>query len=353
MKKFLIVMIVLLIFLAIGQVIYYKTRSNNISSNGLENFYLEDSAQEEKLLEIKGLDSIYNEYSPKISMEKLQKNMYKFIESISSLKNEIHNLNTEQLKSYFQENNTFIMQNYYINSEEEFIMIGKQLQNIFNANDVVLYEYGMELASISQLQNGIICFNMIFTFDNDIALKVKVNLSQTSDNMLITSASDLDKIYDTYTGNIKKIEVLDKISTFVKNISNLKTATSLKSENEKREYFTINNELMQELGITTQDDFISVAYQINNMKWTYGNTAFKNYSINYESLRNEEDYTSFEVKLYFSDENEMHLIISISNDENVEKPIKIKGNNQDILDKIHELDPNINLNEIDINNLNQ
>ena len=87
------------------------------------------------------------------------------------------------------------------------------------------------------------------------------------------------------------------------------------------------------------------------MNWAYGTITFENYSINYESLKNEQDYTSFEVKLYFSNGNEMHLIMSIGNNENAEPSIKIKGNNQDILDKIHELDPNINLNEIDINNL--
>ena len=74
MKRFLIIIIVFLIILAIGQNIYYKTNKKSNASSSLD-VYEED----EKFTYLDGMTDIYTKYDPGISFQKLGNEFYKLI----------------------------------------------------------------------------------------------------------------------------------------------------------------------------------------------------------------------------------------------------------------------------------
>ena len=169
MKKFLIIIIVLLSILAIGQSIYYKLNKSENESPSIN----QSEEQDEKLLYILGMSDIYNKYQPKIQFEELEKRFYSFINvNLPEVYKNTYEKNVEEIKQYYEANIEKI-KSMYIYNEEEFISIVKQLQNIYNSeNEIVnIIDYRIDTNSIMPLQNGLISFETIFSYDNETTLR--------------------------------------------------------------------------------------------------------------------------------------------------------------------------------------
>lgn len=328
MKKFLITLIVLLFILAIAQGIYYKVRPKEVNiPQEIEN---QENGEElvEKSMYIYGMLDLYENYNLGLSLEELQSKMYDFVYvNLPEIYKNIEEMDTEETKEYYNENN--IKTNMYIYSEENFVMIAKQLQNIYRTKkDISLIESRIDLDNIIRTSEGLIAFDVSLGFDNNRDLRIRVVLSENNKTFQILSDSNLDKIFSNRNLNMKKYEFLDKIENFISNVLRLRALSTLKTENEKMQYFDENKEYLEDLLITDSKDYISITNQINAMNWINGTPIFENYEI-LDSLSKMEGYDTFKMILYYNNNNKIDLIISIKNEENVIPEIKIAGDESD------------------------
>ena len=329
MKRLLVTIILLLVILAIGQAIYYKYNVKNEQINISQEINSIQNEQIEKSLYMHGIDNLYENFYPNISREDLQKKMYNFVcINLPQIYMDTLNMTAEEIKNYYNEKN--INQSVGVYSEEDFIIIVKQLQNIYYTREnIILSETKIDTESISRNPNGLIDFNVTLDFDNERSLEIKVIISEQEDTFIILSNSNLDKIFKKYAGDVKKEEILEKIDNLVANVDRIRQNTTLKTDNEKSQYFDLNEDDMKNVGISTAEDFIKVANQVNSMKWINGKLRFQNYEIDYNSLIQDENYSSFKIILYYNYESKIEIIVSIRNNRNIEPKIKISGDESD------------------------
>ena len=156
-------------------------------------------------------------------------------------------------------------------------------------------------------------------------IQVAYTISEVNDNIIISSAQSIDELFKSYTGQVTKQEVLNKINEFIANIEDLRLNSTLKTENEKRQYFDLNKSTLENIGITSQDDYISITNQINVMKWKESDLQYEKYEVNSESAVNEEDYVSFELVIYYNYNCSLDLKVSLSNQKSITPNIKISS----------------------------
>ncbi len=321
MKRFLIIMIILLFTLAIGQYIYYKINpSNNISS--LNNEKIAEETM--KRLYILGESVIYDNYKPKFTFETLENKFYILVnEVIPTIYINVRNKTIEEIEQYYEQNIEQIKK-MNISNKEDFIMLAYQINNVFDGENIIdLYEYNVDTDTISKSEDGLISFKVNLEYDNEKNIQILYTISEQNDSIIITSQNYLDEMFKTYTGNVSKLEVLKKIDSFISSIKDFRLNSTLKTENERRQYFDLNKEELEKIGITSQDDYVNVAIQINGMRWSKSDLQYEKYEIPSEKIINEGDYLSSELIIYYNYDSILNLKISISNAENVMPNIKI------------------------------
>ena len=323
MKKTLIIVIILLIILMFGQLIYYKInpKRSNISSSD----QIDDNPASYQLY-IKGMATLYNDYNPGISFENLENNFYVFVfETVEKIYNDLNNKSIEEIRQYYNQNiRTINSMNIY--TEDDFVMIAYQINNVFDQYSIIdLYNYNVDTDTISKTQDGSISFKVNLLYDNEKQIQVLYTISENDDSVTISSGAGLDEVFKTYSGEVTKQEVLNKIDTFISNIKDLRLYSTLKTENERRQYFDLNEEKLNNIGITSQDDYVGIVIQINAMRWRESDLQFESFEINPETIINREDYLSFELMIYYNYDSSLHLKVSISNQKSVTPNIKISS----------------------------
>lgn len=327
MKKILIAIIVFLTILIIIQNIYYNNEKNNNISPNIVSQLGENQVEPKKVEEslyIVGMLKLYEDYSPKMDISTLQHKLYELVfENIPQIYNEIKDKTDEEIKNYYSlEKEKINLMN--ITNEEDFYIIAKQIKNILD-DDVSLERSEFD-ESISY-ENNIINFKIILIYDNEKEMKINVKMSEITDMIQFSNATELDEIFRIYTGNVTKLETLKKIETFISSIKDLRLDSTLKTENERRQYFDLNKEKLESIGITSQDDYVKIAIQINAMRWREEDLQFKSYKVNTVNITNEEDYTSFEMIIYYNYDSSLDLKVSLSNQTSITPNIKISSYN--------------------------
>ncbi len=322
MKKFLIIIIVLLVILALGQSIYYKLNETKNTSPYIDS--IEETAQQS--LYIIGMSDIYDKCNPKIQFEDLQKRFYSFINvNLPEIFKNIYNKNIQEIKQYYEENIDKINA-MYIYQEEDFVSIAKQLQNIYNnQNEIVNIEnYEIDTNSIMVVQNNLIGFDTIFYYDNNTTLKVKFILSESTENMMIASASDLDKVFEYYTGDVKKSDFLSKLESLISNVTTIRENSTLRTENEKIQYYDLNKDELNNIGIYSAEYYITITNQVNAMKWRYQDISYINFEVENDIVADENNF-NFKVKLFYSYDSEIELIVKLKMNNKNEPDICFSG----------------------------
>lgn len=323
MKKTLIVIIVLLIILAIGQSIYYNIRKSDVSPDILpENIVEGEVTGKKESIYINGMLNLYNEYEPKISSENLQKEFYNLLyRTFPEIAESAINLSENKIKDYYNKNKDKINE-MHILSEEEFYMIVTQLKDI-SEEELLLTEYRIDKESIKKLDDDKISFDITFTYDNGIEVIIGCKISESNDQIEFYSHSELDKVFEQYEGNVTRQELIEQINYFIKNVRNIRDASSLKSENQKRQYFDTKSEDLKKYGIITQDDFINIAREINLLNWRHSDLAFQYYSVNSDTYTGDVYYNYFEMVLNYNYYGKINLKVGLSRNNNVDPSIKI------------------------------
>ena len=319
MRKALIIIIILLIVLIFGQIIYYNfNKTENISS--LNEFREEEISDEDNRLYVKGMSVLYEDYNPKISFEDLENKFYIFInETVPNIYDEVKKKSIEEIEKYYEQNKEQLKE-MYIYSKEDFVMIAHQINSAAEENNIIgLYNYSVDTESISKLENGLIFFKVNFEYDNERQIQISYKISEENDSIKIESATGLDEMLKRYTGKVSKLDVLKKIDTFISSIKEYRINSTLKTENERRQYFDLNKENLEKIGITSQDDYVNVAIQVNRMRWRESDLQFEKYEILSDKIVNEGDYLSSELIIYYNYDSSLDLKISISNVENAIK----------------------------------
>lgn len=326
MRKTLIIIIILLIILIFGQIIYYNfNKTNNVSSLNEFDEETEDTDLAKNMLYIKGMSRLYDNYNPKISFEGLENKFYILVnEVIPKIYDEVKNKTIEEIEQYYDQNIEQINK-MNITNKEEFVMIAYQINNIVDENDSTkLYEYNVDTDSISKSEDGLISFKVNLEYDNEKKIQILYTISEVNDSIKISSQNGLDEMFKTYTGEVSKLDVLKKIDSFISNIKEYRINSTLKTENERRQYFDLNKEELEKIGITSQDDYVNVAILINRMKWKGSDLQYESYEIVPEKVVSEGDYLSSELIIYYEKDSILDLKISISN-VNIMPNIKISS----------------------------
>lgn len=325
MKKTLIVMIILLIICIIVQNLYYHFRKNDDISPNIISETEDNQTEPQRVAEsyyINGILQLYQDYSPKMDISTLQHKLYEFIfENIPQIYENVKDKDDNQIKEYYlSEKEKINLMDIY--NEDEFYMISKQIKNIFY-EDVLLEESRIDEVSLNE--NNIVKFHITLIYDNEKELNINVLMSKIIDSIEFSSATGLDKMFEKYTGKVSKVDVLKKIESFISNIKDYRMNSTLKTENERRQYFDLNKEELEKIGITSQDDYVNVAILINRMKWKGLALQYERYEILPEKVVTEGDYLSSELIIYYENDSILDLKISISNVENVMPDIKISS----------------------------
>ena len=216
----------------------------------------------------------------------------------------------------------------HIYSEESFILICKKIKQIYSGNSIVdLVKYSVDTDTIKMSNNGTISFLINLEYDNQTNLELLIMIQEQSDYMGIAIISDLEKIFSKYKGKVTNIDLLDFLDRVVDNVNDLRLNSTLKTENEKRQYYDLNQEKLKEIGIYSAEDYISVVKQINWMDWNYRDLEYLNYEINEESFTEEGEYFNFEIILNYNHDSTTKLKISLKNNSaNIQSPdIRIAG----------------------------
>lgn len=130
------------------------------------------------------------------------------------------------------------------------------------------------------------------------------------------------KIKSMYSGNydISTLdEYIDKLGIYTKTIyQNSKS----KSYNQIRQYYDLNSSEISKYYIMDRTSYLYIAEQVLGMKWT-NNPIYQIYKVNETSFKTGTDYSSVNVTMKYSTNDEINIILNIPNDTSKNSDIYI------------------------------
>ena len=195
MKKFLISIIVILIFVLIGQLIYFNTipkeakGNNNIIANIEENevqdvkrIYSNEPVIEDVIAPNK-IDVLSRTYKGELKLVTLEKELYKFVnENIKKIYNETTGKSQNQVLQIYDLKKEYINQmNIY--SAEDLKAISAETLKIGGIENINYTYSKIDMESYKEREDGYVTFNIAFIYSNSSEIKIKVYLANSSDTV--------------------------------------------------------------------------------------------------------------------------------------------------------------------------
>lgn len=341
MKKFLIILITLSIILLIGQNIYYNTNkkeniviaSNNTSTENHtiltdENGNDIDIDAPTKTIYARGTTTIYKSYNGLVPMEKLQSELYIFLyDVIPQIRNLTQSKTTEQIsKIYYENQDTFNQMQIY--SEEDFEYIATELESIGYDRSTYIYSYAeADTDSYITLSDNYIQFNVTINFKNNAKIYFTIKLSTNGNNtksIKYCAYDVLSLVYKKYKGQVEENHLKTAIQTLINSVESIYGATTGISNNKRLQYFDLHKDDVKSIGIYSNEDFLKVSNQVNNMDWT-NNLKFVSYSVDLSNYKEENGYASFILKLNYDNNQSMSVILYLAQNITTDPNIKISA----------------------------
>lgn len=338
-KKIVIFICVLLIIIVFFQIIYFNMLDENKNNNINET--VEDNNKKSEGI-IANIDEFYNNY-PEITVPKeyLEEKVYTLITKdfryiIDSTSN-----NTPYDNLEFYNNNVNIINSMGINSRDDFILIAEDLNNSsrIDNNLVKKIEINVNDEYLNDIKNYV--FDLDITYSNNAVVQLRGSIpikygtknANTEDEKYkkieYSSNSELSKLISKYKNNLQIQNVISYINNLTNNIEQIHNNTAQKSVNQQKQYYKDNEAFYNSLGIINEEDFIKVVLEINNSNDWQVDNKLEYYSIDLNTISNNENYIKFDIVYNYYYGEKINLTINISKRANITPYIRIMGQNGD------------------------
>lgn len=231
-------------------------------------------------------------------------------------------------ESYNQKKNE--INKMYIYSAEDLYLITQQVKNLYK-NDTPLFD-GAEIDENSIVkENGYCSFylNLYFANKQTINLKMYLTETQTIDNnsnsksVIIEDNSGIQQLYKIANQGFNRANAIEIIEKLMGNVTQIKDITRGYSINKEKQYYDLNKDDLNALGIYSQGDFVEVAGAIKGIAWNTKDTI-TGYTIDITDTTKDENYTTADLYFNYGSTERIKLKISVSNKTNTTPQIKIK-----------------------------
>lgn len=332
-NKIVISIIVILVLTIIIQLVYFGNKTKNIAdksnSIALNNTSYQTTSEK---MNVKNIVELYKNYNGELSQWDIESIIYKIVNTdIYSLKDIAKKKNVDELQKYYDENKNEI-NNLGIYDKENFIFITEDINNIFRQEYVILRNAEIKMIDDKNDDNDYYGFYLLITYNNDANINLKCNIAKRKDNeerIKITSNSDIAQLYQKYSVVTGIKELITTLNDFIDSMKQIHEDTRLKSLNYQSQYYNLNIPKLNKIGIQSDKDFKSVAYEINtNISWI-DNVGFSYYKVDLDSYKEENGYKIFKITFNFEQTEKFELNIGIAQAISIPS-IKIYGQNGDL-----------------------
>ena len=327
-NKIIVLVIVILVLTSIIQLLYFNNRiakKQEVTANSKQQTFRQK-------IELQNIIEFYKQYDGELTKTEVESNIYTLINTnINILNSLINNKSTNEFEKVYNENKELI-NSLGVNTIDDFVLISEEIKNAFRDRYIDLKNAEILLNDDSERDDNYYSFGLVVNYSNDskISFNCKITKTKDSKNSLIcTSNSEIARIYKRYNGNIKKTQLITTIEDFINSMKNIHEETASKNLNQQGQYYSLNKEKLHQEGIISENDFKSIAYEINtNISWN-DKITFSYYTIDLESYREENGYDVLKIKFDFDQTEEFELHIGLSKNSSIPN-IKIYGQNGDL-----------------------
>lgn len=324
-NKLTITIIIILTLTIFGQLIYFKIKEKNESQK------IDNQIEIDKIdLDIYRIREFLEVYNGELSDEEIKGMLTSFVVNTIPEIQEYTNYKTSaEIEDYYNSNIEAI-NDMGIDNVEDYLLISEQINNIIRDNTTSLIDVRVNAIANPNQKIGYYSFELILNCSNSkkMSFICDVSLNKTQEKaMIYHSNNELATIYTKPNIMANKRETLDMINNFVNNIKNVCVNNQLRGENYQAQYYDKNTANLNKMGIYSAEDMKSILLKYsNNISWN-NNEQLNYYTIDLNSLKEEENYTTFKVSLVYDYIEQVELTIEFSKKENVIPSVRISTTN--------------------------
>lgn len=339
-KKTYICVVVILILTIFIQIIFFQHKSkNNKNVNNVINYNPNNIAAGEvqslKAYPI-NTDKVFEVYKGSITINDFEEMVHQIVfENIPLINKNYSSMTLDEIDNYYKQN-TVSINKLYIYSSDDLYLITQQIKNIYNDITQIVDYIKIDENSIRD-ENGYCSFNIDICFYNSQVIKLKINLldskgNHNEENNLITEEgersiivednSEIQQLYKIANEGFSKANAIEIIQNIIDNAKKIKTDTYAYSINQEKQYYDLNTEKLNTLGIYSKEDFESFITSVDNISWD-SRDKITGYALDISNPVKNEDYTSVTLYINYGNIERIKLNMSVSNKINIIPQIKI------------------------------
>ncbi|MBR2705585.1 MAG: hypothetical protein IKG14_00870 [Clostridia bacterium] len=333
-NKTAIIVIIILILIMIIQLIYFnnKTKKNGSETNTiiLNNTSYQTTSQK---MNIKNMVELMKKYDGQLSQTDIESLLYNTINTnIYTIKDIVNNKNVNEIQQYY-DNNTEQINNLGIYSKDEFVIITEEIKNTFREKYVILRSAEIELnENNNNIKDDYYKFKLVISYTNGTKINLKCEIAKNKEDrikLILSSYSEIAQIYERYKGTTDKNEFINTLDEFIDSMKTIHDDTKLKSLNYQSQYYQLNLSKLNNIGIQSEKDFKSVAFEINtNISWIE-QINFSYYTIKLDTYKETDGYANFKINFNFEQTEQFELNVGLALNKSIPS-IKINGQNGEL-----------------------
>lgn len=344
-KKTYICIVVILILTIFIQIIFFhyrtKKNENKNTMNNNQNYITEDNVKSLKVYPINE-DKIFEVYKGSITKDDFEGAAYQILFGIIPwIYKKYSNMTLNEINDYYNQN-TIEVNRLYIYSSDDLYLITQQIKNI--SKDITpMVDYTKIDENSIKNENGYCNFNLDIYFVNSqiVKLKIKLKNSQNSQesnskgneqsntstaeeekSLIVEDNSEIQQLYKITNEGFSRSNAIQIIQNIIDNAEKIKNDTYAYSINQEKQYYDLNKEKLNTLGIYSKEDFESFITSVGNISWD-SKDRITGYEIDLSNVVKNEDYTSATLYINYGNIERIKLTISVANKINIVPQIKI------------------------------
>ena len=348
-KKTYICIVVILILTIFIQIIFfkYKTKKNKNAKNVIhynQNYITDDNVKSLKVYPI-NTNKVFEAYKGSITINDFEEMVYQIVfNNIPLINKNYSNMTLNEIDNYYKQN-TISINTMYIYSSDDLYLITQQIKNIYRDITPIVDYIKIDENSIKN-ENEYCSFNLDIYFANSQIIKLKIKLinsrysqnSQGSNNkvniqnnvttseeeksIIVEDNSEIQQLYKIANEGFNKANAILIIQNIIDNAEKIKDDTYAYSINQEKQYYDLNEEKLNTLGIYSKEDFESFITSVGNISWD-SKDKITGYEIDLTNVVKNEDYTSATLYINYGNIERIKLTISVANKINIVPQIKI------------------------------
>ena len=280
--------------------------------NGLTNIIQIEEAKEQNNLMIipKNFIEAMKKYQGPVSQGDIKRNFYKLIvKNIPHIYEETKALSNEKITGYYDQNTSKINEMNIYNKNEFINLCDDMKSNIIDGLISKIPYSSIELETCENREDYY-SFALKLEYSNSNIMKIKVKLSNNENKIEYEKYDELKEAYESYKGPVTKQEVKNHLNYVAKNGKKIYDSCKDINLNEILQYYDLNKEALNKLGIYSDGDYLLATNQIVRVSFSK-NPDYVGFTVKPNSVSSNDKYTSFEVHLNYSTNESLKLIMNV------------------------------------------